>query len=188
VLSPMQRRVVTARRTAAALGYNECVTYSVIDQASAALFGGGTDETRLENPISSDMSHMRPDLLPGLLQAAARNQARGFADMALFEVGPAFSGGEPGEEQIMVSGLLVGGTFTAVVALSMYCGRQLAPHAASAALGALTACYGVGQILGPVVTARLLESSGSFAPGLLGAAAALIGAAVLLVPLGKVRF
>lgn len=110
VLSPMQRRVVTARRTAAALGYNECVTYSFIDQASAALFGGGTDETRLENPISSDMSHMRPDLLPGLLQAAARNQARGFADMALFEVGPAFSGGEPGEEQIMVSGLLVGRT------------------------------------------------------------------------------
>ncbi|UOA16212.1 MULTISPECIES: phenylalanine--tRNA ligase subunit beta [Sulfitobacter] len=110
VLSPMQRRVVTARRTAAALGYNECVTYSFIDQASAALFGGGTDETRLENPISSDMSHMRPDLLPGLLQAAARNQARGFADMALFEIGPAFSGGEPGEEQIMVSGLLVGRT------------------------------------------------------------------------------
>ncbi|HIF78557.1 MAG TPA: phenylalanine--tRNA ligase subunit beta, partial [Sulfitobacter sp.] len=65
---------------------------------------------RLENPISSDMSHMRPDLLPGLLQAAARNQSRGFADMALFEVGPAFSGGEPGEEQIMVSGLLVGRT------------------------------------------------------------------------------
>ena len=89
---------------------------------------------------------------------------------------------------LVISGLLVGGTFTAVVALSMYCGRQLAPHAASAALGALTACYGVGQILGPVVTARLLESSGSFAPGLLGAAAALIGAAVLLVPLGKVRF
>ncbi|WP_411976153.1 phenylalanine--tRNA ligase subunit beta [Sulfitobacter faviae] len=110
VLSPMQRRVVTARRTAAALGYNECVTYSFIDQASAALFGGGTDATRLENPISSDMSHMRPDLLPGLLQAAARNQARGFADMALFEVGPAFSGGEPGEEQVMVSGLLVGRT------------------------------------------------------------------------------
>ncbi|AYE87405.1 phenylalanine--tRNA ligase subunit beta [Sulfitobacter sp. D7] len=110
VLSPMQRRVVTARRTAAALGYNECVSYSFVDQASAALFGGGTDETRLENPISSDMSHMRPDLLPGLLQAAARNQARGFADMALFEVGPAFSGGEPGEEQIMVSGLLVGRT------------------------------------------------------------------------------
>lgn len=110
ILSPMQRRIGAARRAVAALGYNECVTYSFIDQASAALFGGGTDATMLENPISSDMSHMRPALLPGLLQAAARNQARGFADVALFEVGPAFHGGEPGEQHALVSGLLVGRT------------------------------------------------------------------------------
>ena len=110
VLSPLQRREIAARRMAAALGYHECVSYSFIDQASAALFGGGTDETRLENPISSDMSHMRPALLPALLQAAARNQARGFADMALFEMGPAFQGGEPGEQHMMISGILVGRT------------------------------------------------------------------------------
>ena len=110
ILSPMQRREGAARRTAAALGYNECVTYSFIDQASAALFGGGEDATKLENPISSEMSHMRPALLPGLLHAAARNQARGFADMALFEVGPAFHGGEPGEQHMLVTGLLVGRT------------------------------------------------------------------------------
>jgi phenylalanyl-tRNA synthetase beta chain len=110
VMSPEQRREVAARRTAAALGYHECVTYSFIDQPSAELFGGGTDATRLENPISNDMSHMRPSLLPALLQAAARNQARGFADMALFEVGPSFSGGEPGEQHMEVSGLLVGRT------------------------------------------------------------------------------
>lgn len=110
ILSPAQRREAIARRTCAALGYNECVTYSFIDQASARLFGGGDDTTRLENPISSDMSHMRPALLPGLLQAAARNQARGFSDLALFEVGPAFHGGEPGEQHMLVSGLLVGRT------------------------------------------------------------------------------
>jgi phenylalanyl-tRNA synthetase beta chain len=110
VMTPMQRRLQAARRTSAALGYNECVTYSFIDQRSAALFGGGDDATKLENPISSDMSHMRPALLPGLLQAAARNQARGFMDLALFEVGPAFHGGEPGEEHMLVSGLLVGRT------------------------------------------------------------------------------
>ena len=110
ILSPMQRRESAARRACAALGYNECVTYSFIDQASAALFGGGTDATMLENPISSDMSHMRPALLPGLLAAAARNQARGFADMALFEVGPAFNGGEPGEQHALVSGLMIGRT------------------------------------------------------------------------------
>ena len=62
----------------------------------------------LENPISSEMSHMRPDLLPGLLQAAARNQARGFMDLALFEVGPVFSGGEPEDQQLQLAGLLVG--------------------------------------------------------------------------------
>ncbi len=53
---------------------------------------------------------MRPALLPGLLQAAARNQARGFMDMGLFEVGPAFHGGEPEEEHLMVTGLLIGHT------------------------------------------------------------------------------
>ncbi len=107
ILTPMQKREMRARRTAAALGYNECVTYSFIDRESAAMFGGGDDVTMLENPISSEMSHMRPDLLPGLLQAAARNQARGFQDLALFEVGPVFSGGEPGEEARHLSGLLV---------------------------------------------------------------------------------
>jgi len=110
ILTPSQRRESIARRTTAALGYNECVTYTFIDQPSAELFGGGSDATRLENPISSEMSHMRPALLPGLLQAAARNQARGFADMALFEVGAAFHGGEPGEQHTQISGLLVGRT------------------------------------------------------------------------------
>ncbi len=110
VMTPMQRREQMARRTSAALGYNECVTYSFIDRTSAALFGGGDDATMLENPISQDMSHMRPALLPGLLQAAARNQARGFMDMALFEVGPAFHGGEPEEQHLLVSGLLIGRT------------------------------------------------------------------------------
>ncbi|WP_456389621.1 phenylalanine--tRNA ligase subunit beta [Profundibacter sp.] len=110
ILTPMQQRESMARRTIAALGYNECVTYSFIDQSSAALFGGGADATMLDNPISSEMSHMRPDLLPGLLQAAARNQARGFMDMALFEVGPAFHGGEPGEQHLLASGILIGQT------------------------------------------------------------------------------
>jgi phenylalanyl-tRNA synthetase beta chain len=110
VLTPMQLRSSAARRTAAALGYNECVTYSFIDAQAASLFGGGDDATMLENPISTDMSHMRPGLLPGLLRAASRNQARGFADMALFEVGHAFQGGEPGEQHLQVAGILIGRT------------------------------------------------------------------------------
>lgn len=108
ILTPMQKRAATARRTIAALGYNECVTYSFIEDSAASLFGGGGNAVKLDNPISADMSHMRPDLLPGLLAAAARNQARGFGDLALFEVGQVFDGGEPEEERLVATGLLVG--------------------------------------------------------------------------------
>ena len=110
ILTSMQRRETMARRTIAALGYNECVTYSFIDKASAEVFGGGSDAVKIGNPISADMSHMRPSLLPGLLQAAARNQARGIMDMALFEVGPVFHGGEPEEQELQATGILIGHT------------------------------------------------------------------------------
>ncbi len=110
VLTGIQLRQIAAKRTCAALGYNECVTYSFIDKVAAGLFGGGDDATMLENPISADLSHMRPALLPGLLRAAARNQARGFMDLALFEVGHAFHGGEPGDQHLLVTGVLVGRT------------------------------------------------------------------------------
>lgn len=110
ILTPAQSREKSARRTLAALGYNECVTYSFIDHEAASLFGGGADAVRVDNPISSEMTHLRPDLLPGLLRAAARNQARGFSDLALCEIGPAFHGGEPGEQHLQAAGLLVGHT------------------------------------------------------------------------------
>ncbi len=108
ILTAQQKREKTVRRSLAALGYNECVTYSFIDKADAALFGGGDDAVRIENPISSEMSHLRPDLLPGLLRAASRNQSRGFMDLALFELGPVFHGGEPGEQGVRATALLVG--------------------------------------------------------------------------------
>ena len=110
VLTPMQARLGAARRAVAALGYNECVTNAFIDRQAAELFGGGQDATMLDNPIAADLVAMRPALLPGLLRAAARNQARGFMDLALFEVGHAFHGGEPGQQHLLVSGLLIGRT------------------------------------------------------------------------------
>lgn len=110
VLTPMQRREGQARRRIAAQGFNECVSYSFIDATAARLFGGGGEAVRLENPISSEMSHLRPDLLPGLLRIAARNQARGFADLALFEIGQVFSGGEPGDQRLVATGVRLGAT------------------------------------------------------------------------------
>ena len=107
-LTPMQKRTGVARRQLAALGLNEIISYSFISEAEARLFGGGQAALKLENPISSEMSDMRPDLLPGLLAAAARNQARGFAELGLFEIGPAFTGGEPGEQIVQAAAIRAG--------------------------------------------------------------------------------
>jgi phenylalanyl-tRNA synthetase beta chain len=73
------------RRTAAARGLDEAVTWSFISQAEAEAFGGG--EWRLANPISEEMKVMRPSLLPGLIAAARRNIDRGAASVRLFEIG-----------------------------------------------------------------------------------------------------
>ncbi|MFN3615785.1 MAG: phenylalanine--tRNA ligase subunit beta, partial [Rubrimonas sp.] len=109
-LPPAMARQRAARRTLAAGGMNECVTYSFASQPHSALFGGGGDALALENPISADMSHMRPGPLPNLLAAVTRNQARGQDQIALFEVGPAFHGAEPGEQSEVASGVRAGHT------------------------------------------------------------------------------
>ncbi|HEY4263832.1 MAG TPA: phenylalanine--tRNA ligase subunit beta, partial [Micropepsaceae bacterium] len=90
VLTPAQRREAFARRAAAAHGFDECVHFSFIPRAHAVLFGGGDEARQLENPISADLDAMRPSLLPSLLAAVARNQARGFDHAMLFEIGAQF--------------------------------------------------------------------------------------------------
>jgi phenylalanyl-tRNA synthetase beta chain len=83
----IERRV---RRTAAARGLDEAVTWSFISEAEAQAFGGG--DWRLANPISEEMKVMRPSLLPGLIAAARRNLDRGAASVRLFEVGRRYLG------------------------------------------------------------------------------------------------
>jgi len=78
----VERRV---RRTIAARGANEAVTWSFVAPEEAAPFGGGA--WTLDNPISADLAVMRPSLLPGLLAAAKRNLDRGQSGLRLFEVG-----------------------------------------------------------------------------------------------------
>lgn len=90
VLTTGQIRRNRTRRALATRGFNEAVTWSFISKPQAELFGGGNAALELANPISPEMSDMRPSLLPGLLSAAQRNADRGFGDVALFEVGQVF--------------------------------------------------------------------------------------------------
>ena len=85
-----QRIEHRVRRTAAARGLDEAVTWSFISEDEAAPFGGG--DWRLQNPISEEMKVMRPSLLPSLIAAARRNMDRGQASLRLFEVGRRYLG------------------------------------------------------------------------------------------------
>lgn len=106
VLNPRQARVRLARRALAAMGYAEAVTWSFTKQSIAALFGGGDDRLVVENPIAADLDCMRPSALPNLIQAAARNAARGHPDAALFEIGPIYLDDQPTGQRTVIAGLI----------------------------------------------------------------------------------
>ncbi|RFB81356.1 phenylalanine--tRNA ligase subunit beta [Methylovirgula sp. 4M-Z18] len=92
VLTLLQKRTRGAKRALAARGLVEAVTWSFIAKDRAIAFGGGQPALALANPIASDLSDMRPSLLPGLIATAQRNADRGYGDVALFEVGQVFKG------------------------------------------------------------------------------------------------
>ncbi|MDP8997731.1 MAG: phenylalanine--tRNA ligase subunit beta, partial [Pseudomonadota bacterium] len=105
ILNPLQKRMLASRRTLATRGFNECVTWAFLSEAQAKLFGGGQPELKLGNPISSELSDMRPSLLPNLIAAAGRNAARGFGDVQLAEVGHAYAGDKMADETLRASGV-----------------------------------------------------------------------------------
>jgi len=96
----MERRV---RRTAAARGLDEAVTWSFISEAEAEVFGGA--DWKLANPISEDMKVMRPSMLPGLIAASRRNLDRGATSVRLFELGRRYLG----DKEHPTLGLLLAG-------------------------------------------------------------------------------
>ena len=109
ILTTLQIRTRAAKRALAARGMGEAVTWSFIPAEHASLFGGGSAALQLSNPIAADMSDMRPSLLPGLLSAAQRNAARGYGDVALFEVSGTYESDRP-EGQRRVAGGVRRGT------------------------------------------------------------------------------
>jgi phenylalanyl-tRNA synthetase beta chain len=109
-LTPRQSRAALARRTLAAQGLAECVTFSFMATAEAALFGEVSDSLRLSNPIAADLDQLRPTPLATLALAAKRNAARGYADLALFELGPEFAVDAPDGQRLVAAGLRSGST------------------------------------------------------------------------------
>jgi len=79
------------------------------------------------------------------------------------------------------SALLFGGTFVGIAALTLTYAREVTGGRRSGlAIGLLTAAFGVGQVLGPLVAAALAGETGGFGPALVLASAAVALGALLL--------
>ncbi len=109
-LTSHQQRAALAGRTLAARGLLECVTFSFMAANDAALFGGAPDELRLTNPIATDLDQLRPTPIATLALSAKRNGARGWPDVGLFEIGPAFRVDAPNGQALVAAGLRAGNT------------------------------------------------------------------------------
>lgn len=118
-LFDISRYVLTSR------GLFESVTFSFLSKEKAQWFGWTESHhkhkdhqskdhksvsMRVENPISVELAIMRPSALPNLIEAAIRNDNRGYPDTALFEVGPNFSTHFPFGQIMVASGLRTGKT------------------------------------------------------------------------------
>nr|WP_255511257.1 YbfB/YjiJ family MFS transporter [Zobellella iuensis] len=87
----------------------------------------------------------------------------------------------PGPAGALLGALLFGGTFMGITALTLSLGRKLTPNRVQATLAGLTAAFGLGQIIGPVLAGLSLGQRHHFDQALLGGAlAVLLGALALL--------
>ena len=112
--------------------------------------------------------------------------ARSFALACLIAaVGVAASVAWPGAAGALTAAALLGGTFMGLTALGLAGGRALSADDPRRTFAALTAAFGIGQIVGPALAGLLHDRTGSFGlPSLLAAAALLLaGAMALRVPL-----
>jgi phenylalanyl-tRNA synthetase beta chain len=90
-LPPESRRSRFAvRRLLAALGYQETINFSFVEESWERDLAGNADPIRLLNPIASQMSVMRSSLIGSLLQALRFNLDRKAERVRVFELGRVF--------------------------------------------------------------------------------------------------
>lgn len=111
-LTPAQTNVVAVKHELASRGMYETVTWSFSDSETSKDFHkvNQPEQILIQNPIAADLNEMRPSILPNLLLGAKNNIARGYGNLALFEVGPEFYGRNPKEQQTVATGIRVGQT------------------------------------------------------------------------------
>lgn len=82
----LRRRVLSGLTGA---GFTEVLNYPFLSSEQNSIFSSGESVT-LENPLQGEFAELRKSLLPGLIQAAARNLSRSNLDIAIVEEGSVF--------------------------------------------------------------------------------------------------
>jgi len=86
----------------------------------------------------------------------------------------------PGIAGLLIGALFVGGSFLAILQLTMRLGSELAPNHVRAMTGILTTGFAVGQLIGPLLSALSSHLYSSMVPALLTAAIGSFIAAFLI--------
>lgn len=90
LLPEARRSTFAIRRAVAALGYQETINFSFVDERWEHELAGNAKPIRLLNPIASQMSVMRSSLLGSLIQVLKFNQDRKSQRVRIFEIGRVF--------------------------------------------------------------------------------------------------
>ncbi|MEI7516627.1 MAG: phenylalanine--tRNA ligase subunit beta, partial [Betaproteobacteria bacterium] len=85
-----QRSPFAVRRALAAMGYQETINFSFVEERWERELAGNTAPIKLQNPIASQMSVMRSSLIGSLVQVLQFNQARKAPRVRVFELGRVF--------------------------------------------------------------------------------------------------
>jgi phenylalanyl-tRNA synthetase beta chain len=102
--------VANIKESLVAQGYQEAITYSFISAELMQQFTPDIEALTLNNPISSDLSHMRASILPSLISALKYNLNRQCSRVRLFEVGRVYFPSDSGDlDQPMRIAMLANG-------------------------------------------------------------------------------
>ena len=112
-LTPRQRKLRASRHSLEGMGLNQAISYSLTTVERAQQFEINpvdTEPMKLDYPMSSDHVATRMNIVSGLLNDIAYNNARKVENVALYEQGRVFipKGGERPEEQEHVAGAITG--------------------------------------------------------------------------------
>lgn len=99
------KQISQARSYLASQGMIETISWSFVDENLVEDFAAKNEKLILQNPISIELNHMRPNLVIGLLESYRKNVMRNFSNLSLFEIGNIFD--ESGQK-LMISGIRAG--------------------------------------------------------------------------------